>query len=230
MRLTQYINESEIAETYAKIMVDRITKNCKPYLKLLKGREPIKRGMDSGDFIWSPGSTKEAGLKKVRQDRLSKAGIDQEVYRKINIWLKDHKGAQRDKSVIGVTKPGSHAFSWFGPQHWIWPTGNFKYTFVESHDFNSSSRNWELSKFTAFIKWHYPAREEMEWQTKVNGEVTKTSHYKPIDYFHINKDFDLAYNKGYEIWFECKTYYYVKVEDAIENIWQHIAKIMKFPY
>ena len=33
---------------------------------------------------------------------------------------------------------------------------------------------------------------------------------KPFaDYFHTNKGFDTAYRKGYEIWFKCKSYYYV---------------------
>ena len=211
MRLDRYLLEDEMASTYADIMVKKIQQKCKPYLKLLGSRNPLMRGMNVENIIWSPGSTSEAGGLNVRQDRVSKAGHDPAHMLKMNEWLESHNVARRDRSVIAISKPKGHSFAWFGPAHWIWPVGKFKYAFVRSDDFNSSSRVWFFSKFMAWLKYHSD-KEEMEWEGKnEKGYVTKIK-YKPIDDFVSNTKFNEAYSKGYEIWFECDSYLFAALE------------------
>jgi hypothetical protein len=55
----------------------------------------------------------------------------------------------------------------------------------------------------------------MEWETKdTEGNVLMKRKYKPKDGFGINKGFNEAYNKGYEIWFECNKYFFIAIDHS----------------
>jgi hypothetical protein len=91
----------------------------------------------------------------------------------------------------------------FGTPYWIFPMSIFDYTYVESDDFNYSSSNWNIGTFLEYIRdrrWEDPDLDDYGWDGK--GLV-------------VNKDFDKAYNRGYEVWFQCDRYYYIDLTSPL---------------
>ena len=210
MRLKQYLTNEAVTWTPddMEIFAKAIVKNCKPYLKLLKGRNPLVRGMTR-----EQAATYGAGKKTVRKDRISRAGLDPKKTERANEWLDSIGAARRDKSVIAISKP---KLQLFGPEHWIFPEGKFKYTYVKSDDFNSSNRSgWEPAKFWVWLKIR--AGGDKEKLDKFEKALF-TEEFNPKKLFGINKGFDEAYNKGYEIWFECKKYYFIELESPSGSV------------
>ena len=94
-------------------------------------------------------------------------------------------------------KKWAKGFSGSGQMYYILPLGKINYTWIESTDFHIT---------TPKTGWRSQA-----WIDFINDEKDPLFPLpKPFaDYFHTNKDFDIAYKNGYELWFKCKSYYYV---------------------
>ena len=113
MRFSHYMNEGfdEGIKRYNKL----IHKDCKPYLKLIKNKLPLLRGM------YQTGSPEK---KSVRQDRKPK-GMDDVEANYLNKWLKKNGHIPRNKSVICTTSEFNAKR--FGSVCHIFPIGKFNY-------------------------------------------------------------------------------------------------------
>ena len=194
MRLLRHLNEEitdnvlspqELAENIA----GTILKDCKSYLKLLGGKEPLFRGMFSehkGQLVF--------GERKTRAKRISLGGIPKELYDKVNDWLKENGHIRRDAhTVIGTSDEGHVKI--FGTPTWMFPIGKVNYTWVESSDWNIPNSKWRP--------------QELFIDIRNNGEEVDMDKYNKL--LHTNKGFSTAYIKEDEIWFKTKSYYYIEL-------------------
>jgi hypothetical protein len=169
-----------------------IMKDCKHYLGLLRGKDPLVRGMkvyvaeDGPGVLWS---------RIVRQDRRSRmAGPKARVI--INEFLEEFGHARRDRSVIASSKGRVE----FKPWYRIYPIGKFNYTWVRSRDFNFTEDSWP--------------GDMMGWMEK--DELLKVLEVQDgIGNIVTNKRFGVAYDKRYEIWMDCKEYYFGEYDRKI---------------
>ncbi len=190
MRLQQYINESyEYRSDDIDIINNYISKNCKPYLNLIKGKNPLYRGMDSQTF----------GVKKVRQDRKNKGYLEKELFVKFNDLLQLNGHNRRDNVVI-CTSNMNWASSFGMDVYMIFPIGNISYSWVESKDFNKNDTS---------TSWDYRYPRLLVKDQQFNSKVPV------MDFFHTDTGFNTAYDKGYEFWIKCKEYFYVMDDDSI---------------
>ena len=228
MRLTRYLIESYSAED---LIVD-IEKKCKPYLSLLKGKEPLYRGLhdisdaratqveDEDDIINRTGVGLGYGIKKVRKDRIPK-GTQKANFKILNKWLGSHGHARRDQS-ISVTADKLQS-DFFGANSWVFPIGKFDYSWVKSPDFNHSNNNTGYKtcgqgNIFQYLKAFY------------SGTLDDESRQGNLDFFiTTNKGFEEASRKGYEIWIDCKQYYYILVrnKDGFKYEWKQLAGYLK---
>lgn len=86
---------------------------------------------------------------------------------------------------------------------------------IKSDDWNGdSSSGWTPIKFSSFLL-HGRTQFGYPW---LGDKITE----KMVDgWLHHNKGLKTAYKKGYEIWFECKKYYFISSED------NYAAKVLK---
>jgi len=238
MRLTRYLIESDFS---AEDVFDDIKKKCKPYLRLLKGKEPLYRGLhDISDAKATQVEDEEDvlinrtdvglgyGIKKVRKNRKPKGTPDKD-FRLLNKWLDGNQHARRDKS-ISTTTDKLHV-QLFGNNSWVFPIGKFDYSWVKSPDMNHTNKNtgyfvssWDLSDpekqatISEFLRAYYSGTLDVR---------TKQADLK--HFVTTNKGFDEAYRKGYEIWIDCKEYYYVLVrnKDGFKYEWKMLAGYLK---
>jgi hypothetical protein len=190
MRFINYLNEGVREDE----INDLIQKDCKYYLNLTKGNI-FTRGMTIGP--------RQFGKKEVRQDRIPK-GMNQDTADNFNKWLKENGHLTRHNAVIAISPKDPSSISMyteFGKNHWIFPIGKFSYTWIESKDVNISDKR---------TGW-----DDMVIDQLFNPRMTVTDDLlpKPFEqYFHTNKGIKVAYRNQYEIWFNCKEYYYVKID------------------
>jgi hypothetical protein len=188
MRLKQHINETIDFDNINVL----IHKNCKQYLKLIGHHKPLFRGMESEPYI---------GIKDVRKDR-KPYGMSSEEADYLNAWLQKNGHARRDQSVI-CTSDGDHV-DIFGEPYYIFPLDHIaKYTWFHSPDMNmEGDAGWDYNTI-------------MAWKLTTNGEYIVNSNIldrlkMPFeDFFTTNKEFNYAYDHGYEMWIDCDKYYYV---------------------
>ena len=200
MRLKNYLIELYDPQTGEKlgsdfdesvnIFADLVRKNCGPYLKALKGKEPFIRGMRQVEKYYFPHIS--GGKKPTRQSREPKL-FPKEAFGPLNNYLEKQGGARRDKSVIATTI--SRTLS-FGPMYWIFPIGRLKYSYVTSHDFNEDSGIWDPKRAVTFFLGNYPPAEKKDYEEYFKNKIIH------------NKNLEKAYEHQYEIWFECKEYYF----------------------
>jgi len=218
MRLRNYITEEwqmqkksskelSIEQMNLELFIKDIKGKCKPYLNLLGGREPLTRGMR----IVSP---TDFGIKAVRKDRKSLIGMSSTEVKKINQYLEYIGAARRDRSVIASSTVSNSKAMMFGDLYWIFPIGRFDYTFVFSSDFNWSGPGHSMDDFRKYIKYEY-------WKDPDVPEV-----YKPENSFMTNAGFDNAYDKEFEIWFECDKYYYMALNIPLAARFAHQMKFI----
>lgn len=242
MRLKQYISESSNIGGGITLFDDidefnnTIKKDCKKYFKLLGNKDPLYRGMDTDKYGL-------IGRRDVRQNRKS-LGMPDYVAFNLNKWLKKHGHVPRDRSVF-ATSNRNHIDT-FGYPYFIFPAGNFNYTFVLSKDINIRDNRtmWELwilefmfseydlwesnyDTIKRFISYNTKDKECKKLCNKFDSipQFTQQKEFfsdnidkfkdcvkKVIkNYFYTNEKFDLAYKRGYEIWFDCKYFYYVNL-------------------
>ncbi len=197
MKFKQYLTENK-----SKLINSLIQENCKPYLKLIKGKTPLYRGMDYKNNIWGDILT---GQKKVRTDRKPRSHTPLKYFKIINTWLEKNGHNRRDNTVICINDKTRLAM--FGAPYKIFPLGKISYTWVDSHDFNitDNSSGWQSGMFNylPYIKAGKEAEDRFnkDYKLKMSKPV--------IQYFHTDDNFDKGYNKKYEFWIKCKSYYYV---------------------
>ena len=203
--LTEMLQPSQLIE-----MNQLIHKNCKPYLKLIKGKMPLYRGMNDKNVIWGDIWT---GEKKVRTNRRSRGGTKPQNFKIINDWLQKHNHNRRDNSIMCISDITRLAM--FGMSYTIFPVGKMSYTWIESHDFNYSNdtSGWQ-GGMNHYIE-HIKAGESTE--EMYNREGVFKMKKSVIQYFHTDERFNEGYAKKYEFWIKCKSYYYVNAQtDELE--------------
>jgi len=196
MRLKQHINESQ-EELDLDNINTHIHKNCKQYLKLIGHRRPLLRGM-SRDRLDDP----YVGIKDVRKDRMP-FGMSKEEANFLNAWLQKNGHARRDQSVMCTADSGH--IETFGDPFMIFPLDPIKkYTWLHSQDMNiDGDAGWEWATLMAWMK------NEKGEATDVQKNTLSRLKMPFADFFTTNKEFNYAYNNGYEMWIDCDKYYYV---------------------
>ena len=197
MKLQKYINESKIidfSELSAEDIAKMIKMNCKKYINLLNGKTPLYKGLE---IQYSLGQRVSFGSKSVRQDRRP-MGTPLDLYRYVNKWLKDNKFPTRQESVI-TSSNRDHA-NFFGKAYYFFPIGSdWKYAWVKAGDFNDNEYNtttsWDIDEI---VLWF--ATEEWD-------ELDRLFRL----HLYLNKGFKYPHQKGYEIWFNCKYYYFMAI-------------------
>ena len=207
MRLQHYINEGIDTDEDMINDLNGILKNdCKPYLKLIKGKDPLYRGMyienTLGNQILDT-TSRDVGIKNVRQDRNPK-GTNKTTFKKMNTWLAGNQHNRRDDTVLCTTD--DVWASGFASLYYIFPIGKISYTWIDSKDFNRNSKEtgWRGGAPDMYM-------DNDERSNPYNPVLSKLK--KPFPkYFHTDTDFNTPYKKGYEIWIKCDSYYYVYVD------------------
>ena len=203
MKFKKYLTEDESSDI--EELNNAIQNDCKPYLKLIKGKDPLYRGMVLGDSHFM-------GKKRTRPNR-QPLGSPQIEFDYINLWLPLNGHNSRNKNVVMCSSHKDNIET-FGDPYMIFPMGNISYTWMDSKDFNysDSKTGWDFKYIGNFLK-----RTDFEFKTFEDNvpieEYDKTHRMKkPFHkYFHTNKGFDIAYKNSYEIWFKCKSYYYINI-------------------
>lgn len=188
MRLQRHINE-RVSFISSEDINEAIHKNCKPYLKLIKGKNTLWRGLDTDLNM---------GEKQVRKDRYP-YGMTRKEADHINNWLGKNGHNRRDQSVLCTSDRG-----WaetFGQEYMIFPVGKFSYTWLKAQDANMDDM------YTGWSTDHLWAPPEI---------LEK--------YFTTDKGFDTAYTKMYELWINCKSYYYAWWQ---VGVWDKRAQIIR---
>lgn len=224
MRLKTYITEAGTKISAEELFAD-IKKKCKPYLTLLKGKQPLFRGLHdpSAAKVTEPFGI-GYGIKKVRKDRTPKGTLEKD-FKILNKWLAGNGHARRDQS-ISVTA-AYDAVSFFGKPSWVFPIGKFDYSWVKAVDFNYGNEkigfhvySFDIQQATIyeFLRAYY------------NGTLdSRTKKADLAQFITTNKEFIEAYRKKYEIWIDCKEYYYVLLDSLTvgELNWKSLAEYLK---
>ncbi len=192
MRLKRHITEG-VEELDLDNINTLIHKNCKQYLKLIGHRKPLFRGMDGNP---------EVGIKDVRKDR-QPFGMSNEEADFLNAWLQKNGHARRDKSVM-CTSDGEHVDT-FGEPYYIFPLDPItKYTWFWSQDMNvEGDAGWNWDTLYAWMK------DQMGKASNIQKSTLKKLKMPFEDFFTTNKEFNYAYDHGYEMWIDCDKYYFV---------------------
>lgn len=207
MRLLKYIVEEEKAVAVEEKEKEALVKkNCKQYLRLLKGRRSLARGMRIHTLV----RPNELGKKKVRKDRIPR-GTHPETFAKFNEWLESAGHVRRDQAFMTTSNIAD--VGKFGAPYFVFPIGKFNYTWMRAKDFNIDDRStgWDTFYPARFVK--ALKREKGKIMKHLLTPVQRLILKKVPSYFITNKDFDIAYDKKFEIWFDCKEYYF------IEELW-----------
>ena len=209
MKFKEYLTEMLQPEQLININ-DLIQKNCKPDLKLIKGKYPLYRGMSTLSKMWGD---VWIGEKKVRTDRRSRGGTKPANFKVINDWLQKHNHNKRDNTIMCISDITRLAM--FGNAYTIFPIGKMSYTWLEGHDFNYGNvdTGWEGGMYH-YVE-HIKAGKEAE--ERWNKESVFKMKKPVLEYFHTDTGFNEGYAKKYEFWIKCKSYYFVSAQtDEIE--------------
>ena len=126
------------------------------------------------------------GKKQVRDDRKPR-GMKQEVANNLNDWLKKNGHTTRNNSVISTSNIYDAINFGNGNVYFIYPIGRFNYSYVRSTDINNNDNS-------GYKKYYIEEYKKLK------------------DFIITNHNINEAYNKKYEIWFDCKEYYYIDAE------------------
>jgi len=182
MKLYQFLNEQNNVNEYNQL----IQKDCKYYLSLITNKMIFTRGFGFDIYRFTK--------KQVRQDRRNK-NRSFKYYDELNQWLKENGHVSRNNSVICSSHEKRDMVAIFGTNHFVFPIGNFNFTYVKSIDFNldDNRTKYHRNMATNFFE----------------GNGSKAFP----EYFITNKDLYVAYDLKYEIWFDCKEYYVASIND-----------------
>lgn len=223
MRLVHFINEAykEVADTEEEI-IKILRRDCKKYLDLLHHfYMPFKRGMKMGV---PKGNTSESDFalysKKTRKIRIPKGGMFDrgDAYEIINEWLVDNGHFSRIKDALIAS---SRTTGLFGDQYFVFPIKMKGFTYVKAGDFNFGSNNWYAIGVSNMV-------DDLESvgysDSEIKQELMNFLDKNFRKAFVTDKNIKNAYNNGYEIWFNCREYYFIdtdydqKVEDIMREL------------
>lgn len=202
MKFEDFIDKEAVEKT-----VELIERDCKPYLKLIKGKIPLYRGTGGTE---DKKRITEFLLKGQTRGKRNPKGTRHSLFKALNRWLERHGHIRRDKNIIITTSNKVMAAPW-GILAYIFPIGKADYTFVRAYDVNINDvrTGWEYDKMADALDPH-PLSDP------IDPKILEK-------YFVTNKNFDEAYKKGYEIWFKCNTYYIIIYEKEAEEARNKIA-------
>lgn len=213
MRLTQYITEDrEVKVENMDELVKLIKKDCKNYLKLLKGRVPLFRGMDViQDYA--------VGLKRQRKNRKPRLMPKRSLVF-IDEYLDKRLLASRKESMIATTDE-SRMQSFGNKRCFVFPKGIFQFAMVRSSDMNFTSikTGWTPNDIHRYIFEYYKSTDKYE------REELRIKIYEILDSTidgNSQKAFNEAYRQQYEMWFDCDEYYYVGVGSRFSGIYNRL--------
>lgn len=240
-KLIKNFNEDDIA--------DVLVENCSAYIHLLKSKginAPFIRR------IWQPIIHVLPPLLhgEVHKDRTPQGHPG--TFALLNNWLQKNKHCRRDKSVIAISKEKNFASVFGNLSTLIFPIGNFDYSFVRSADIHLQrtvliEKNMKKEKIEKLIdiirKGTLLFRDELLWiffSEKIKKSVYETMYNYPpkevIDevkkvfpsYFETNENIEEAFQKEYEIWFDCDDYYLLNTNllDKTKNILKKLGLSM----
>lgn len=185
MRLRQYLlQERDVLDLSNEIsdFNDQIQQDCKEYLQLIKGKDPLFRGMKTED---------EYGKKKIRKNRKSRI-MPSDLFEKFNKWLEENGHNRRDRSIPVISDPSNAEI--FGLAYYIFPIGKMSYSWIRANDINIDYSRTGWGGFGA-IRLYFEDNKDT------------TEGFK--SYFFTDRGFDEAYKNNYEIWINCKEYYFI---------------------
>lgn len=202
MRLQQHISESRSKEIPFDGINELIHKNCKKYLSLIKGREPLYRGMDNEPSL---------GLKSVRKDRRP-YGMTKLEAAHLNNWLEKDGHARRDRSIMATSNKDNVRM--FGESYYVFPLDPIvKYTWVETADINlDDDQGWHSMMVPAWIVLDGGIPKNTLMSDDYAQKVTKNLKKPFEDHFHTNEGWKTAVKKEYEMWIECNEYYFARTD------------------
>ena len=188
MRLLRHLNEKpEFPKSKSRDeVIDIITKDCKPFLKEIKG----------GELLWRGGRTVFKEVEKITP-RADRKPLDTEkiVHDHLDkLFLEYHGWKARSEGVF--VSPDILATRRFGDPSLFFPIGTYKYLWhTRIHDLTTSlCDNFGLCKGVD--------KEELEGRDTREGIDEIVSDYK-------NKGLKKATQEHNEIMFKCKKYYMV---------------------
>lgn len=215
MRLLRFVNEAykEVADNEEEI-IKILRRDCKKYLNLLE--MPFKREMKMD----IPKSTADFALysKKTRKIRMPKGGMFADSYEMINEWLVDNGHFSRIRDVLIAS---SRTTGLFGDQFFVFPIKMKGFTYVKAGDFNFGSNNWYAIGVSNIVDDMVDAGYD---EDKIRQKLTEFLDKNFKNAFVTNKNIKKAYDYGYEIWFNCREYYFIdtdyskEVEDIMREL------------
>lgn len=217
MRLKQYINEGNVVGEDLPNFTElqkRIEKDCKKYLGLLKGKDPLVRGMYLGMLTSQEYFETTLLSDTVRQDRKPQ-GTQSQIFKELNKMLEKEGHVRRDKAKL-LTSNVKHARTFSENIYFIFPIGNFHYTWLEGIDFNLNDKSTGWRGFIWPSIWY---NGDEESRSRMQDNMKKRGKNKFEDWFTTDKGFDIAYKKGYEIWMDPKKYYILDI-DIYRKFWK----------
>lgn len=215
MRLLRFVNEAykEVADNEEEI-IKILRRDCKKYVSLLE--MPFKREMKMD----IPKSTADFALysKKTRKIRMPKGGMFADSYEMINEWLVDNGHFSRIRDVLIAS---SRTTGLFGDQFFVFPIKMKGFTYVKAGDFNFGSNNWYAIGVSNIVDDMVDAGYD---EDKIRQKLTEFLDKNFKNAFVTNKNIKKAYDYGYEIWFNCREYYFIdtdyskEVEDIMREL------------
>ena len=183
MRFEHYINEEVVKIFKTEEEIDSlIKKNCKYYKSL--GNFHFFRGIKQN-------SGGQFGENSVRQNRKSR-GMTARSAKSVNKWLVKNGHTDRSKSMFAGSDP-TRLYLFSQNIYEIFPIGKFNYTFIKVADINM------FGKYDSEIR----ALKDYDMEGDPFNYLDNMN-----DIIITNKNMKEAYDKKYEIWFDCKSYYY----------------------
>ena len=198
MRLKQRITEATERLISIDYLNEHIHKDCKKSFSLIHGNQPMGRGLEGYYPI---------AIKNVRKDRKS-IGMEQHEADALNKELQKHGHIRRDVSLFCTSMPENSGA--FGRPYLVFPLDPIKgYTWIETQDINITSGNWSSQIISAWYNAEIMGSNKPQY-----SNILKANLKKPfLEHFHTNTGFDTAYQHGYELWFECNKYYYLRMRE-----------------
>lgn len=184
-------------------MMQLIEKDCKKYLKLLgKNRRPLLRGSKYPGMM---------GISQVRQDRRTSGAtmFGENGVKFLKEWLKKNGYPERTKSII-VTSDRQHTKLFtggvVGDSFYIFPIGSsWKFAYCKLTDFNFD-QEVARSLRKAGKAMEPPTDDETIEMVSDDADLELTN-------FISNDNFSMAYKRGWEMWFDCKKFYYINASE-----------------
>lgn len=139
-------------------------------------------------------------------------------YEMINEWLVDNGHFSRIRDVLIAS---SRTTGLFGDQFFVFPIKMKGFTYVKAGDFNFGSNNWYAIGVSNIVDDMVDAGYD---EDKIRQKLTEFLDKNFKNAFVTNKNIKKAYDYGYEIWFNCREYYFIdtdyskEVEDIMREL------------